>query len=260
MKNALFVAMLSPVFAAPALAVPVDLELQLLVDVSGSVSGSEFALQRDGYADAFRSTGIIDAVGNGDIGSIATQLVYWSSFSSQAVAVDWTLIDGADSANAFADSVTAAARPFSGGTSIDGALTFGRSLFANGFEGTRLVQDVSGDGGSNLFATQEARDLSAAEGITVNGLPIGGSSSIEAFYTDSVITADGFVVAANSFEDFGTAVSEKLGREIAEPMPMPGPSPAPEPGPMPSPVPLPAGGLLLLSALAAIGRLGRRRS
>lgn len=40
------------VLIAPAsvLAIPVDLELALPVDVSGSVDSTEFALQRDGYA------------------------------------------------------------------------------------------------------------------------------------------------------------------------------------------------------------------
>lgn len=36
-------------FFGSALAVPVDVELALLVDVSGSISRSEFDLQRQGY-------------------------------------------------------------------------------------------------------------------------------------------------------------------------------------------------------------------
>ena len=41
--------------AGEAKAVPVDLELSLLIDVSGSVSASEFNLQRGAYVDAFKS-------------------------------------------------------------------------------------------------------------------------------------------------------------------------------------------------------------
>ena len=36
----------------------VDTELQLLMDVSGSVSSSEFNLQLQGYVDAFYSQGV----------------------------------------------------------------------------------------------------------------------------------------------------------------------------------------------------------
>lgn len=43
-------------------AVPLDLELSLLVDVSGSVSGSEFSLQRGGYSAAFRSGRLQDLI------------------------------------------------------------------------------------------------------------------------------------------------------------------------------------------------------
>ena len=45
--------------AAPSQAVPVDTELALLVDVSGSVSGAEFNLQRQGYIDAFNNPAVI---------------------------------------------------------------------------------------------------------------------------------------------------------------------------------------------------------
>ena len=44
--------------ASTASAVPVDLGLSLVIDVSGSVSGSEYDLQMDGYANAFRSAAV----------------------------------------------------------------------------------------------------------------------------------------------------------------------------------------------------------
>ena len=48
--------------AAPAHAIPVSVELALLVDVSGSVSTSEFNLQRTGYVNAFLDAGIQAAI------------------------------------------------------------------------------------------------------------------------------------------------------------------------------------------------------
>ncbi|MGH9910234.1 MAG: DUF1194 domain-containing protein, partial [Nitrososphaerales archaeon] len=71
---------------------PVDLELQLLMDVSGSVDDTEFLLQRTGYSDAFKDPETLSRIlGCGD-GTIAVQLIYWSGEFEQVVAVDWTEI------------------------------------------------------------------------------------------------------------------------------------------------------------------------
>ena len=243
LKTYILAAVTSLGLAAPASAAPVDLELQLLVDVSGSVSTSEFNLQRSGYEAAFRSASIINAITGGTIGAIAAQLVYWSSTSQQAIGVGWTYIADSTTANAFADAIAAAGRPFSGGTSIDAAIRFANPLYdSNGFEGTRLVMDISGDGTSSTSSTEAARDAAEALGITINGLPIGGSSSVESFYTNSVITSDGFVVAASSFDDFGRAVAKKLEIEIGG-----------------SPIPIPAGGWLLLTGVGGLMAMRRRK-
>jgi hypothetical protein len=223
-------------------AVPVDVELQLLVDVSGSVDSSEFALQRTGYENAFRSSAVIDAITGGAIGSIAVQLIYYSS--SAVVGVDWTLISDAASSNAFADAVDAAARPFSGFTDIFDSINFGTPLFAsNIYEGTRLVMDVSGDGSSDASATRAARDAALAAGVdTINGLPIGGSF-LQQFYVDNVIGgSNAFSILSSDFAEFETAIARKLEREISTP----------------SAIPLPAGGVLLITGLAGLAALRRR--
>lgn len=225
----------------PAHAVPVTTELALLIDVSGSVSTSEFNLQRGGYVNAFRDSGIQSAIASGN--SLAASLVYWSGATQQVQAVAWTLIDSAASAMGFADAIDATTRPYSGGTSVDRALVFATPLFdSNGFEGTRKVIDVSGDGDSNNSLTANARDAALAAGIDqINGLPIGGTS-IQNFYRDFVIGGAGsFIQAANTFADFDAAVRTKIGREI-----------------VPS-IPEPETYALMLAGLGAIGWLARRR-
>ena len=133
--------------ASSAQAAPVDLELALLVDVSGSVSTSEFNTQRDGYVAAFRDNDLIDAITSGNIGSIAVTLWYWSGAGQQQQAVGWTLIDSDAAGEAFADDIAAAARPFSGLTAPGSAINAALPGFAtNGFEGTFQKIDVSGDG------------------------------------------------------------------------------------------------------------------
>jgi len=138
----------------------VDLELQLLMDVSGSVDDSEFLLQRTGYSNAFRDASTLSQIlGCGD-GAIAVQLIYWSGSTQQQVAVDWTIISDAASATAFANAIDAAARPFAGLTAPGSAINFGAPLlFSNAITSDRQVIDVSGDGAENSGDdTSDARD------------------------------------------------------------------------------------------------------
>ena len=220
------------------LAVPVDLELGLLVDVSGSINSTDFNIQRSGYEAAFRDTEIISAIENGAVGSIAVTMVYWSASSQQRQVITWNQISDSDSANSFADAIAAAGRPFSGGTGIAAALNFSVPLFSgNGFEGTRQVIDISGDGtdnqdcisgGPNCVPLQNARDAALNAGIdTINGLVIfdppffgGPSDSINAedYFTINVIGGDNsFVEKTSSFNDFGPAVRSKILSEINPP-------------------------------------------
>jgi hypothetical protein len=78
---------------------------------------------------------------------------------------------------------------------------------------------VSGDGRSNGGArVAEARDIAVASGVTVNGLPIleGGYPDLEQHYRVDVIGGFGaFMRVAHTWQDFGTAMAEKLRLEIA---------------------------------------------
>jgi hypothetical protein len=197
---------------------PVDLELQLLMDVSGSVDDTEFLLQRGGYSAAFRDPETVSRILGCGGGTIAVQLVYWSGASQQQVAVDWTEIDSATSASAFADAIDAAARPFAGATAPGSAINFGYPLiFSNGFTSARQVIDVSGDGAQNNGAdTSDARDAALAAGVdAINGVVILGEPGLEDFYNNNIKGGTGaFVVTAATFADFGQAIKDKLGQEI----------------------------------------------
>ena len=229
----------------------VDVELQLLVDVSGSVDSTEFALQRDGYVNAFQSAAIKNAITDttgGRLGKIAVQLIYWSGSSQQNIAVDWTLIDSDTASDTFATAVQGALRPFSGSTAPGSAIAFGDPLFDNnGFDGTSLVMDVSGDGTRNDGVdTSTARDAALAGGIDrINGLAIGGSTSVENFYQSEVVGGtNSFFVAANSFSDFQGAVATKIEAEIRGETPT---------------IPVPSTIALLGAGLLGLGTLARRR-
>jgi hypothetical protein len=123
-------------------------------------------------------------------------------------------------------------------TSITGALKFSMRQFEpNGFEGRRLVIDVSGDGRHNQSTGPAIqRELAVNMGITINGLAILNEDQLlDRYYRDHVIGGDGaFVMTAGSYRDFAAAIVRKLVREISGPplalLPRQGP-PDPEPNP-----------------------------
>lgn len=226
----------------PSHAAPVALELALMADVSGSLDGADFALQRDGYVAAFRNADVHAAIA-GATGGVAVTFVYWSDAAVQSIG--WTLLTDAASSNAFADVIASTARPSSGGTAMTNALTFTSGLFANnGYEGAREVIDVSGDGAEGSVCSfdvpvcvplQNARDgfLSGGTARTINALWIDdrnffGDDAADvidalAYGSTNVIGGTGaFQSIAQDFTDFEREILLKIGREITGTVPEPG--------------------------------------
>ena len=232
----------------PVPATLVDTELQLLVDISGSVNATEYNLQLKGYVNAFRSSAVQSAITGVNYGNIAVQFVYWSGRKEQKVMADWTLINSIATANAFADTLSVLSRPFNGMTGVGEAIDFGLTEFQadNGFDGTHMVMDVSGDGTANQPRnTADARDAALAYIDTINGLPIGSNLSLAKWYQDNVIGGtDSFMLPAENFKDFQAAIEDKLIQEI-------GPPPA-----VPEPITLASLGICILG----VGSYLRRRT
>ena len=117
-------------FAERVEAQNVDTELVVLVDTSRVVNPAQFRFSLEGVAGAFESTDVIDAIQAGVMGRIAASLVFTGGPGSQAVAVGWTEISDAASAQAFASAVRASTRPFTTSTSsLAGALGFATAQF-----------------------------------------------------------------------------------------------------------------------------------
>jgi hypothetical protein len=206
---------------------PVDVELVLAVDVSRSVDAEEMELQFRGYANAFRDERMIAGFTGGPVGAIAVTLFTWSDWNIQEHLVPWMKLGSAEDAHRFAAAVDAAPRRTHLYTSISGAMDFAARLFGQGFEGTRRVVDISGDGVNNSgrdvnLARQEAVD----QGIILNGLAVldrspppagmGQTQPLDEYYRDRVIGGPGaFVMAAEGFEAFEPAVRRKIIREVA---------------------------------------------
>ena len=211
----------------------VDLQLVIASDVSTSMDAEEKQLQLQGFVAAFRDSEVVRAVMRGPRRRIAATYIEWGGEGRQRIVVPWSLIDGPDTAAAFADRLAAT---YPGrlvfGTAMGEALLFGAGLFpTSGFASERRVIDISGDGKSNKGPPLElARALVLSRDITINGLPIvydqtwsvgGGNEDFAAddlteyFLTQVVGGPDAFVVPVSDPEVYRYAIRQKLIREIA---------------------------------------------
>jgi hypothetical protein len=209
----------------------VDLLLVLAADVSRSVDGPKFQLQREGYAAAISDPRVIEAIRSGPNSRIAICFLEWSGVGAQKVVIDWTTISDSASARRFGDQLLEAPRSFADRTSISGGIEFAMAQFERApFEGRRRTIDVSGDGTNNSGRDVGlARDDALAKGVTINGLvilsdrpmswnpehtnPPGGLAN---YYRDNVVGGSGaFVMVAENFNSFGRAILNKLIAEIA---------------------------------------------
>jgi hypothetical protein len=197
-----------------------SLLLVLAVDASGSVDMPRFILQKQGYVAAFRDPAVRSAIRNTLTGSIAAMMLQWTGPALHVIAVDWALIDGDATAEAFAAAIDAAPRAlFGGGTSISGAIDFSVHQFPRcPYAADRRTIDISGDGANNRGrSARDARDEAVAAGIVINGLPILSlEPDLDSHYRDHVIGGIGaFLVPAAGFGEFAQAIRRKLIAEIA---------------------------------------------
>ncbi|MBP5856873.1 DUF1194 domain-containing protein [Marivibrio halodurans] len=218
-----------PIHVPTALAqqMDVDLELVLAADGSGSIDDGELALQRDGYAEAIADPEILTLIQGGLTGRIAVAYVEWGGPFSQHTIVDWTVIDGAESAAAFGRSLRAAPRQATGYNSISNAIDYSVTMMeTNRYDGLRRIVDVSADGpnigGRPITA---ARDEAVSKGVTINallvlhregGLPGWDPEELVGHYERDVIGGFGaFVMTVNENRTFAEAVRAKMILEVA---------------------------------------------
>jgi Protein of unknown function (DUF1194) len=213
---------------------PVDLELVLAVDISGSVDEVEAQLQREGYIAALRHPHVIQAIQGGMFGRIAVAYVEWAGDHYQRVMLDWTVIEDAAGAQGLADALAETPLMTAHWTSVSAAIDYAVPLFeGNGLQGFRRVIDISGDGYNNRGRPVErARDDAVAAGITINGLPIvndrlnpwGGAPprDLDRYFEERVIGGQGaFLIVAEDYTSFASAILSKLLLEIAGEEPPP---------------------------------------
>ncbi|MGB5213461.1 MAG: DUF1194 domain-containing protein [Anderseniella sp.] len=200
------------------------LELVLLADASGSIDTEELAFQRQGYALAMTDPQVVAAIESSVYGTIAVTYVEWAS--NTAVVVDWMIIDGLETAQAFAKALTGPPRQAFGSNAIGGALLDAKRLIeVNDIRAPRAVIDFSGDSIRNFIGPSiaSARQEVLAAGITINALPIlrpedgrRAGANLEQEYASRIIGGPGaFMVTAEGRASFAETVRRKLVLEIS---------------------------------------------
>lgn len=216
--------------AAPKAAraeIPVDLELVLAADGSGSIDDEELKFQRHGYAEALAHPRVLAAIQSGFHKAIAVAYIEWGAPQSQHIIADWAMIRDEASARAFGKTLIETPRTAFGYNSISNAIAFSANLIAtNDYRGARRVIDVSGDGpqigGRPL---EEVRRETVAQGITINALVIetpagalrgpGGIPLAEHYERDVIGGAGAFVAVARERNRFPETILKKLVLEVA---------------------------------------------
>ncbi len=210
-----FIGLLAAMAPKPASACP--LALIIAMDGSSSVDAREHALQLQGLAHALEDPEVIDAISS--VGGIWFSSFEWSGRYQQIIQVDWTFLDGEESARAASDKLARSRRGFNEfPTALGYALGYAAVHLNKAPEKcARRVIDVAGDGVNNEgFGPASAYDAFPFEGIVVNALAIKGAKPDPvAYYRHSVIRGPGaFVEVASGFDDYAAAMKRKLLREV----------------------------------------------
>ncbi len=143
--------------------------------------------------------------------------------------VPWTIIDGPESAEAFANALFAQPRLAYGRNAIGSAIAAAQVMIeSNAIEGFRKVIDISADSANNSSGPPiaVARAHALAAGIVINGLAILCRECIsgrpvrydlELAFEQLIVGRPGsFVVTADGGRSFAEAVRRKLILEIAQ--------------------------------------------
>ena len=250
--------------ASPAVAVEVDTELIILVDLSRSVSNAEFANTMESVAATFESSNVVSSITRGAAGVVATSLIFFAGADQQQVGISWTQISDSNSASQFSAAIRAATRPFRGRSAIGSAFSFATPTFgdetggvANGFESSRQVVTLFADGrdddtptpGGNARRVRDARDAAVAAGVDeISAILLNtNNGSLENYFSSNVIGGDGSSTPAVTRVDPNAIDQESVTTGVGTAL---------QGSPL---VSIPEPSTLFLVVLSSVGLLSRRR-
>lgn len=209
--NKLYAAAAAAALAAvPTGAQAATVELALLIDGSGSISSSNFALQRNAYASV-----LADITALPTDGTVAIGVWQFATGVQQVFAMQE--ITGAN-IGALLAAINAMTQ-LNGSTNISGAIdTATAAIFGNLVTSTRQVIDVSTDGQNNIGNLGTSRANALAAGIDqINCIGIGAGATCAPVQGGT----GSFSLQADSFDDFEAALRLKIVREVTGAIPEP---------------------------------------
>lgn len=193
-----------------------SLALVIAVDVSASITQSEYEFQQKGIAGALRDPAVIEAIET--VGGIWLHGFEWSGRYQQNTLLEWRFLSDRASIQAAADDIlenTRDSREFL--TALGPALVHARGVLKSAPQQcARQVIDISADGINN--EGEEPRFIYAAldfTDVTVNALVIRKEDQTLTYFANKVIRGPGaFIQATNRYADYTEAMVRKLLREI----------------------------------------------
>ncbi|APG93493.1 Von Willebrand factor type A domain protein (plasmid) [Sinorhizobium americanum] len=199
-----------------------DVALVLAVDASGSIDDTEYAFQREAIASAFRDEHVVAAIKS--VGVMAAGVMFWGDGEFPAQRIDWTIIEGSDDAEGFAQKVESNKRTVFGNTDIGSGIWAALDMLTDPrLCASRLIVNVSGDGKETIapkrrhVATLDmARRRAEEMDVTVNALVLADEErDLASYYKQKVIVGNNaFVMSIDTYSDYASAIRKKLIREI----------------------------------------------
>jgi len=214
--------------AAPAASADCRQALALGLDVSGSVDSGEYALQRQGLANALRHPEVAQALLALPDAPVDLMVYEWSGPDNNRTLLPWRSITGAGALETAAAQIETTARsPLPPSTALGSAMRHGIASLRTR-PCWRRTLDISGDGKSNTGPLPAPiRAEAQAARVTINALVIGADAPstgdaryvdigelIAYFHANVISGADAFTEPALGFADFEAAMVRKLKREL----------------------------------------------
>lgn len=201
-----------------------DVALVLAIDVSASVSPSEFLLQKRGIAAAFRDPSVLRAIEQA--GRVTVSAVFWGDDEMPKTQSGWVSVEDPLLAEQFAHSIETTPRTATGDTGLAaGMATALDKLTSPNVCAVRRIINVSGDGEESRavrgehrsFSPSQVKDMASMANVEINALSISTDTpTLADYYARNVITGpDAFVMDVRDYIEFAEAMRRKLIREIS---------------------------------------------
>jgi hypothetical protein len=196
------------------------------MDVSASVDDIDYRLQVEGMAAALEAPDVRDLILMQPEAPLQIAVFEWSgSPGFPVLVVAPTAVTDAAALDGIVAAIRAPRqREMAASTAIGSAINSGLELIADAGSCWRKTLDLSGDGKSNTGPLPQS--VAVPPEVTVNGLVIGAGTrpgddrlmdikELSTYYQSNVIRGPGaFVETALGFEDFESAMTRKLIREL----------------------------------------------